>query len=213
MYCDELFFSWLVSGSVLTSVAKCSECSLGVVQNQLNSPLGFNEEFVKECQSTKASYGLSGYPFATPTPYAISTKLPNPAADTSQPSCSSPYIVKSGDSCDAIAIAHKVSTHSIIKAGGLKIDCRNLLPGTSLCLPAPCTLYRVQEGDSRKSFVKANGGVTGISFLSWNPNITPFCTNLADFTRSLICVRYIAACKTVQVPILTLKQPSRRQRY
>lgn len=188
-YCDELFFLWLASGNASTSVAKCSDCSLGVVQVQLNSPFGFNEEFAQEFKSTKASCSSSEYSFTTPTPYAISTKIPNPADDTSQPTCLTPYVVKSGDSCDAIAIAYNVSTNSIIKAGSLRNDCRNLLPGTSLCLPAPCVLYRIQEGDSCTSIVKANSGVTGVSFLAWNPNITPLCTNLADLTRTLICVR------------------------
>jgi len=182
-------FSWLAAGNASTKAASCSDCSLGAIQAQLSSPFGYNEEFAQEFQEVKSSCGSSGYSFTTPTAYAISTKLPDRDEDANTPSCLNPYIVKSGDSCDSIALAHQISTFSVIKAGRLNSDCTNLRPGVSLCLPAPCNLYRVQPGDDCKDIVKAHSGVTGIGFLLWNPNITPLCTNLADLTGNLICVR------------------------
>lgn len=159
------------------------------MQTQLNSPFGFDKEFAQDFQAVKASCGSSGYPFTTPTAYAISTSVPDRAEDANIPSCSNPYVVQSGDNCDAIALALHVSTFSIIKAGGLKRDCSNLTPGVSLCLPAPCTLYRVQSDDDCKQIVSDHSGVTGIGFLTWNPNIDPLCTNLEDLTGNLLCVR------------------------
>ncbi|KAF2000149.1 carbohydrate-binding module family 50 protein [Amniculicola lignicola CBS 123094] len=187
-YCDELMFSWLAAGNATTKAANCSDCALGSMQTQLNSPFGFDAEFAQDFQALKSTCGSSGYSFTTPAAYAVGTNLPNRAEDANTPSCSNPYVVNSGDSCDAIALARQVSTFSIIKAGGLKTDCSDLLPGVSLCLPAPCTLYRVQYGDDCKSIISAHSGVTGYGFLSWNPNITPLCTNLGDMVTNLICV-------------------------
>ncbi|KAH8693418.1 hypothetical protein GQ44DRAFT_765230 [Phaeosphaeriaceae sp. PMI808] len=117
-------FSWLAAGNASTKAANCSDCSLGSMQTQLNSPFGYDEEFDQEFQAAKSSCGSSGYSFTTPTGYAVSTNLPDRAPDASNPSCSNTYIVKSGDSCDAITLAHQVSTFSIIKAGGLRNDCK-----------------------------------------------------------------------------------------
>jgi hypothetical protein len=142
-YCDELMFSWLAAGNAWTNAVNCSDCSLGSMQTQLNSPFGFDEDFAQQFQVSKASCGSSDFPFTTPTAYAVGTNLPNRAEDASIPSCSNPYVIKSGGSCDAIALVRQVSTFSIIKAGGLKSDCSNLMPSVSLCLPDPCTVYRV----------------------------------------------------------------------
>jgi hypothetical protein len=159
------------------------------MQTQLNSPFGFDEDFAQEFQAAKAKCGSSSFPVTTPPTYALRTNPPNRAEDANVISCSNPYMVKSGDSCDAIALARQVSTFSIIKAGGLKRDCSNLMPGASICLPPPCALYRVQSGDDCQKIVNDHSGVTGIGFLTWNPNITPLCTNLGDLTSNLLCVR------------------------
>ncbi|KAH7073207.1 LysM domain-containing protein [Paraphoma chrysanthemicola] len=187
-YCDELMLSWLAAGNASTKAANCSDCSLGSMQTQLNSAFGFDEEFAEDFQAVKASCGSTGFAFTTPAAYAVSTNLPTRANDANVASCSNPYVVIPGDSCDAIALARQVSTFSVIKAGGLKSDCSNLIPGASLCLPAPCTLYRVQDDDDCKKIVNAHKGVTGAGLLAWNSNLTPLCTNIVEMTRNLICV-------------------------
>lgn len=205
-------FSWLVAGNESTKAANCSDCALGVVQTQLNSPFGFDEEFAQDFQSLTSSCGSSGYSFTTPAAYAVGTNLPGRAEDANAPSCSNPYVVKSGDSCDAIALARQVSTFSIVKAGGLRSDCSDLIPGASLCLPDPCTLYRVQEGDECTSIISTHSGITGYGFLSWNPNITPLCNNLGDVVTNLVCVRQVATSEIRHCNAsLTSKQPSRRK--
>ncbi|KAK3946802.1 hypothetical protein QBC32DRAFT_248799 [Pseudoneurospora amorphoporcata] len=187
-YCDELFFSWLASGNATTAGANCSDCSLGVVQIQLNSPFGYDDDFALGFKSATASCSSAGYTFTTPATYAVKTNLPNATEDVSTPSCSKPYVAVAGDSCDAIALAKGVSTYSIVRAGGLLPDCSNLQAGASLCLPSPCTLYRVQEGDTCASIAASRTGLTGISLLAWNPNISPICSNIADLVGTLICV-------------------------
>jgi hypothetical protein len=158
------------------------------MQTQLNSPFGYDDDFAQEFKSVTASCSSADYSFTSPRSYAIRTNLPSPGGDLSTPSCSSPYLVPPGDSCDAISLSKGVSTYSIIRAGGLRADCSNLAAGASLCLPSPCSLYRVQEGDDCASLVARHPGVTRESLLSWNPNINPICTNMADLVGTFICL-------------------------
>ncbi|KAK4164085.1 hypothetical protein QBC43DRAFT_211865 [Cladorrhinum sp. PSN259] len=188
-YCDELFLSWLASGNASTSAANCSDCSLGTMQTHLNSPFGFDDDFAVFFKSATSSCGsTTAYSFATPTRYSISTNLPEPAENISTPACSKPYAVPAGSSCDAISLSKGVSTYSIIKVGGLRSDCSNLIAGTSLCLPSPCSLYRVQADDDCARIITKHRGVTGASLLAWNPNIDPLCTNIVNLVGTLICV-------------------------
>lgn len=187
-YCDELFFLWLVADNASTSAANCSDCSLGVMQIQLNSPFGYDDDFADDFKSATASCSSADYPFTSPNSYAVGTDLPNPGNDLSTPSCSRPYLVPPGDSCDAISLSKEVSTYSIIRAGGLRPDCSNLAAGASLCLPSPCSLDRVRKGDDCASIVARYPGVTRESLLSWNPNIDPICTNIADLVGTFICL-------------------------
>ncbi|PSN68683.1 hypothetical protein BS50DRAFT_490467 [Corynespora cassiicola Philippines] len=176
-------FSSLATSNSSTKAATCSDYALESIQVQLSPPFGFDEDFAQEFRETKSSCGSSGYSFTTPA------ALRNRAEDAKVQICSDPYVVKSGDSCDAIALARQVLTFSIIKAGGLKSNCSNLQPGGELpCLPSPCSLYRLGSSDNYKSIVSAHSGFTGQGLVSWNPNITSLCTNLADMTGNLICV-------------------------
>jgi hypothetical protein len=163
---------------------------------QLNSPFGYDDDFAQDFKSATASCSSTGYSFTTPASYAIKTNLPDPADDVTTPSCSSPYVVPPGDSCDAIALSKEVSTYSIIRAGGLRPDCSNLLSGASICLPSPCSLYRVQEADDCDSIIASHPGVTRASLLLWNPNITPICHNIPDLVGTLICVTSVVHLRT-----------------
>ncbi|OTB16721.1 carbohydrate-binding module family 50 protein [Daldinia sp. EC12] len=166
-YCDEVLTSWL--GSKFTSDQNCSDCMLGVVQTQLNSPFGYHDEFADDFKSITQSCSASGYAFTSPAPYSV-TYIPPETTDA--PTCSDPYVVKSGESCDSIATSQNVSTFGIIKAGSLSPTCSNLLSGDSLCLPSP----------------SSHKGLTATDLLAWNPNINALCTNLGALVTTLICV-------------------------
>ncbi|GAW18021.1 hypothetical protein ANO14919_074900 [Xylariales sp. No.14919] len=188
-FCDELHHEWLANGS--TSAQNCSDCMLGTIQDQLNSPFGYHAEFAADFQSLTLSCNVTGYTFTSPTPYP-STLIPVEA--THAPVCSDPYVVKSGESCDSIAVSLNVSTYSIIKAGGLDPGCGNLSPGDSLCLPAPCQLYRVQYDDTCGSIIAAHGGLNAVDILTWNANINTLCTNLDSLVGTLLCVSAPGNC-------------------
>lgn len=155
------------------------------MQVQLNSPFGYHDEFAQDFASATSSCGANGYAFTSPAPYAISA---NPAPDPTPPTCSDPYVVKAGDSCDAIALSKGISSYAIITAGNLLSDCTNLQVGAELCLPGPCELYRVQIDDTCESIVKRYTNLDVFGLLSWNPNINPLCRNLKSLVSSLVCV-------------------------
>ncbi len=158
---------------------------LGVVQTQLNSPFGYHPEFAQDFQSMTQSCGANGYAFTSPAPYAVST---NPAPTPEAPTCSEPYIVQPGDSCDAIALSKGVPTYAVKTAGNLNFGCTNLQVGASLCLPSRCTLHRVQYDETCESIMAQHNGLNAVSLLNWNPNINPLCTNLGSLAKTLICV-------------------------
>ncbi|RMD43837.1 hypothetical protein DV735_g1270, partial [Chaetothyriales sp. CBS 134920] len=64
-------------------------------------------------------------------------------------------------------------------------DCRNLWAGATLCLPAPCTTYVVQSGDTCSSI--ANETSNSFSqILAYNPVLDNYCSNL--IAGESICV-------------------------
>ncbi|KAK2038552.1 LysM domain-containing protein [Colletotrichum somersetense] len=183
VFCDEVYLDNLAND---TTAGPCSRCSLGTANILLNSPFGFDTEFAADFKSRTSSCGAAGYDFTTPAAYAVTTK-PVPTS-TDGPVCPSPYTVKSGDTCDSIATAYKVSTNAVIRAGITGPGCKNLVPGVQLCLPEACAQYRVKWDDSCANILKDVPGLQAQHLLTWNPNISPLCTNLRDMVGDLICV-------------------------
>lgn len=108
---------------------------------------------------------------------------------TGTSTCGSPYTVQAGDTCDSIATAKKASTYSVIKAANTNADCTGLQVGAKLCLPEPCTLYRVQFDDDCQKTLDSVSGLRPNDLLTWNPNIDALCTNIDDMAKKLICIR------------------------
>ncbi|KAK2013707.1 LysM domain-containing protein [Colletotrichum eremochloae] len=210
MYCDEIYHENLANE---TAVDGCSDCALGVGSILLNSPFGYDAGFAADFQSQTASCGSAGYDFTSPAPYAVSTKPPPPTSPTTAPTtCGSPYIVQPGDTCDSIATAKGVSTHSVIKAGRTGTGCANLGPGKALCLPEPCTLYRVKWDDTCRDIIAAVPGLRSHDLLTWNPNINPLCTNMVSMYEHQICVsppgRSLDDVTTITTAPPTVTQPA-----
>ncbi|KAK4682659.1 hypothetical protein QC764_0021480 [Podospora pseudoanserina] len=182
-FCDQIYMDALSNG---TASNGCSDCALGVVSRQLNSPFGYHPDFANDFRSKTSECGATGYTFTSPAPYAISTK-PN-TSPTEIPTCVSPYTVQAGDTCDSIAVTRGVSTHSVVKAGGTDPDCTTLQVGVKLCLPEPCKLYRVQYDDTCERILASVTGLQAHDLLTWNPNINPLCTNLGSMAKKLICI-------------------------
>ncbi|KAF2495511.1 hypothetical protein BU16DRAFT_618299 [Lophium mytilinum] len=185
-FCDTLFISWL-NQQALTTAQECSDCVLGVSQIQLNSPFGYSDDLAEDFRSDTASCGATNYSFTSPPPYTQNhTATPTLAIAT--PTCSS-YAVQANDTCDSIAVAHNVSTFSVVSLNGLYLDCSDLAVGRDICLASACMLHEVQWGETCASILEGLGQkVTGTQLLAWNPNINGLCGNIYDMVGTHICV-------------------------
>ncbi|KAI1811896.1 hypothetical protein GGS20DRAFT_588042 [Poronia punctata] len=103
----------------------------------------------------------------------------------SQPWSGQTYTVASGDDCGSIAVSQSVSAGTLITLNNVLPDCTNLEIGQVLCLPERCTTYSVKSGDSCFAIAAATG-ITFTQLLSYNPALSPTCTNL--IAGSNICV-------------------------
>ena len=81
-----------------------------------------------------------------------------------------------------------MSTHAVIHASQALPSCINLVAGKELCLPEPCTVYRVQFDETCDDIVAAVPGLKLHNLLAWNPNINPLCRNIRSMYEDLICV-------------------------
>lgn len=187
-FCDTVFTSWL-DKPALTDAELCSDCALGLRQLQLNSSFGYDEDTAERFASATQSCNKTGYTYTTPV-----TSTKDQAAPTIQrltataPTCPISYTVQEGDTCDSISIAHNASTFAIVRAGGVDASCSNLLTGSTLCLPQPCILHRVEFGDTCASIISAQAGLTPSRLAHWNPNLDPLCRYLETLAGSYLCV-------------------------
>ncbi|KAL7892932.1 hypothetical protein HDV64DRAFT_272902 [Trichoderma sp. TUCIM 5745] len=88
------------------------------------------------------------------------------------------YTTKQGDTCDSIALTHKVSAATLYHLNDNIINCTSIASGARLCLPLSCnSLYSVQPDDDCSS-IAADAGIYTRQFLSYNTALTLNCTNL-----------------------------------
>ncbi|KAG7086196.1 hypothetical protein E1B28_002159 [Marasmius oreades] len=89
--------------------------------------------------------------------------------------CTKTYTVKSGDGCDAIALANNVSQYQLQKLNGNNI-CLLLTPGQSICLTDSTydcqPVHAVVSGETCSAIAQSNG-ITLSKFLSNNAQLDP----------------------------------------
>lgn len=192
------------SNTALTQEMECSDCMLGSQVIELNSPFGYQSDLASNFSASTSSCGKSGYSINTPAPYVVKSNLTpsataNPtasavafrnASSTTQ-GCNDPYTVKDGDTCNSIAIAHNVSTFSLLYENNLQAYCQSFpASGSDICLPAQCDIYTVQANQTCWDVVQAQAsGITLTQIQAWNNNVNLLCGNLDDLVGSQICVR------------------------
>ncbi|KAK8127251.1 hypothetical protein PG984_008359 [Apiospora sp. TS-2023a] len=164
----------------------CSYCELALQQNQLSSPFGYNVINAQSFASITTSCGELEYGYATPTSYALnatSSPVPTPVCQGTN------YILRENDTCVSISKGNNIPTYDLIVMNRLNVGCDNLpAPGGSLCLPVGsiCTTYQLESNDTCESLV-SSWNVTWAQVLSWNPMISPSCTNLASWRGWNLC--------------------------
>ena len=185
------------SAATNATAQPCSDCSLGQMQIQLNSPLGYDAMLAADFQSLASSCGASGYAVASPTAYArnASTTASNTTSTESvsgpAPTCVppyAPYTTQVNDTCNSIAKAQNVSTFSLIYANGFDAFC-SAMPqvGTQICLPTSCKVHKWGRYEDCID-VGFSANVTTLQLQSWNSNINAACGNLNALIGTYVCV-------------------------
>jgi hypothetical protein len=125
-YCDPLVASW--ANQSLNTSQLCSDCWLGGLALQLNSPFGYDSVVAVNYASLTSSCNATTYTYATPTQYALNaTAISEPATVTTTPasSCIDSYKVQVEDTCNSVAQALNVSTYSLLYLNNLDLYCLN----------------------------------------------------------------------------------------
>ncbi|KAK4932066.1 hypothetical protein LTR66_015998 [Elasticomyces elasticus] len=173
--------------------ASCSECWLGVLETQLNSPLGYDEGMEETFSSLTSSCSVSGYSVTSPTAYALNTTATATSAtstSTTTSTCVGTYQVQQTDDCNSVAKSLSVSTYSLLQTNDLDLYCQGFanMVNQTLCVPPQCNTYTWKGTDTCDSVVGPLGNVTIPQFLAWNPNINSLCLNSDFFIGYEVCV-------------------------
>ncbi|KAK3997776.1 hypothetical protein QBC44DRAFT_391930 [Cladorrhinum sp. PSN332] len=202
---------------------ECSDCVLGVYSVQLSSPLGYFDEIAEQFSSiksecgtaaasytyTKTAYSTSPATTTTATKTTTSTTSKAPAGPTTPPlTCDRKYTIVQNDTCNSIAFAQKASTYDIITLNALTIFCSDLpKPEAQICLPSPCTPYKIVPGDSCARIAN-KWSATVDEIIAWNPIFSFNCRNIDKWWDFIICVGTLSTAKpTISVGPLQPEKP------
>lgn len=119
--------------------------------------------------STLSSCGVpaSSFPYTqSSTPVTISTTSPAPATTCS----STTYTIRSGDSCESIAVANGIATDRFITQNNLDYNCSKLILGSQVCLGPSCALYQIATNITCDDIL-AKHTFYLTQLLSWNPYV------------------------------------------
>ncbi|EJD43563.1 hypothetical protein AURDEDRAFT_114630 [Auricularia subglabra TFB-10046 SS5] len=115
---------------------------------------------------------------STTTPGSTTTATPTTTSTTAAPTttgCTRTYTVKSGDNCNAIAVAQGVSLYQL-QLLNIANACNNLQIGQVLCLASTSyncqPVYTVQSDDTCSNIATSHG-ISLATFLADNPNLDP----------------------------------------
>ncbi|CAG8900267.1 unnamed protein product [Penicillium egyptiacum] len=125
---DKYLFTYNVSYRKDDINASCSECWLGVLETQLNSPLGYNEGMEETFSSLTSSCSALGYSVTSPTAYTLNTTATATATETSATTistttstCLSSYQVQQSDDYNSVIKSLGVSTYSLLHTNNLDL--------------------------------------------------------------------------------------------
>lgn len=123
------------------------------------------------------------------------------------------YTIKSGDTCQSIAMAQGFSTMQLLEANGLTAYCRSFpKAGSSICIPdrLKCKPYAPRFGDTCNSIAAANK-ISFVQIVSWNPEVGETCGNIEKVANKtmVMCVSAPGGAWVNPSPPITTKSTSR----
>lgn len=190
-YCDLILAEWR-NETNSTDNHDCEDCTLGPFKLQLESVVGYSDDWAEDFASMTSSCGATDYTWTSPGTYGstVSTTASTTATSTSATatqSCSSTYTVQTNDTCNSIAATQTVSTYNLMIANSFTIICSNLPDvGNEICIPATCTTTTLLHGNSCDGFM-SDWNASMAKVLTWNPIIDDSCDNLHLFVGWTLC--------------------------
>ncbi|KAF8594967.1 hypothetical protein BDV93DRAFT_564879 [Ceratobasidium sp. AG-I] len=164
----------------------CSSCTLQTLVQSQQSVFDYDPTFVSTTWPTIQSKCKITTAITDPGQAYLNITTPNAGPVTCQ--SGKTYTVKSGDTCQAIAVSQNIGTNDLIAINSILPGCTSIWVGQVLCLPLSCQTYTVKSGDTCNSIVAANAAdMSYAQFLSWNPTIDTWCSNLIAGMN--ICIR------------------------
>ncbi|KAJ5209444.1 hypothetical protein N7449_003823 [Penicillium cf. viridicatum] len=193
-YCDLILAEWRNETNTTDTAHDCDDCTLGPFKLQLESVIGYDDDWAEDFASLTSSCGATGYTWTSPSAYSLSTVARTTTAanatstsTSATQTCVSTYTVQTNDTCNSIAASQNVSTYNLMTANSLTILCSNLPEvGEILCIPATCNTVSVLNSDSCDDYMD-DWGVSMAKVLSWNPIIDDTCDNLYLFIDWVLC--------------------------
>ncbi|ORY04390.1 hypothetical protein BCR34DRAFT_57224 [Clohesyomyces aquaticus] len=171
----------------------CDDCFLNEIQTKLQMPLYSNSDLATtftSLTSTCKKTGFSVTPIATKTSWVISTTVPSTVGLPTSTTCTgNNYTIKSGDTCNSIALSQGLSTGNLLDANKLQAFCAKFPSSGTLCIPASgkCKTQTVKTGDTCAKIADQNK-VTWAQIVSWNPEFGKDCGRIADNVGYVMCI-------------------------
>lgn len=124
----------------------------------------------------------TGSPTATPTSSSVTVPKPTGCQGTT-------YTVKSGDTCQSVALANNLSTADLLMGNNLQAFCAKFPTSGNLCIPksAKCKVYTVKKGDTCASIGTANK-LTWTQVVTWNPIFGDSCNAINQYVGWTACI-------------------------
>ncbi|KAK1756635.1 carbohydrate-binding module family 50 protein [Echria macrotheca] len=170
----------------LPSSAACEGCFLSNIAQALQMPMSSDGILASSLSSFEAFCSTSvsrTSPAQTTWSISASTTGPSPSG------CDGTlYAIKSGETCQSIALSQGYSTSQLIAANGLTAYCRNFPKSGSICLPRQlkCKPYAPVAGDTCNT-IGAQNDVSFAQMVSWNPEVGQLCGNMGTIiSKSMI---------------------------
>ncbi|KAK4870959.1 hypothetical protein LT330_000196 [Penicillium expansum] len=199
-YCSDVIagFSPVKHAEEMLDSELCSYCYTTVLQMAQQSPYSFyDQSYQRLLNLTQERCGLTG-----------ATDIAKPVEDRSDDPndfCASDivYTTIQGDTCDSIAVTHTISSAALFIGSPEIIDCTDIRPGLSICLPFSCDNVYTYPANATCATIEDSFGMDSGVIRRLNPWINGGCTNLQEWSVNyghVLCVSPQAGTHTHMAP-------------
>ncbi|KAJ9143042.1 LysM domain-containing protein [Pleurostoma richardsiae] len=158
------------------STAACDGCFLSSLAQVLQMPISSAAEYATALSGLEATCHTT---IALTSPTMTAWAIPATTSPGVSGCQGTQYSIRSGDTCQSIALSQGFSTTQLLVANDLTAYCRDFPTSGTVCLPdaLKCTPYQPKSGDTCNS-IAANNSISFAQVISWNPELGQFCGNM-----------------------------------